>query len=440
MKFLLVLLVSLWMVQCLAQPVNYGLVRKNFYSTTFDPLLQQNIETFDSATVRMAKIDPTTGFVENIGTYYMNDGINLTGAALNPYDSTYIFIGFTDIKALNVNTGELVSSAPLTNPIAPSYFDNFRFNNSDSTMYGLARRNQTNPTTGTITGSMYLASVNPSTGIITQISPNSIGQGFAYAGSAIDPYEMVYYYSNGSQLVGLDLYSGLIYSSPTIVFPNGETGFTNFVFSCADSSLYGLASKLYYSYVYDASINQTVQVLDSATARLAKINPQTGLVTIISPTSLSSSSYSLNGGAAIDPVSMTYYYNTGGNFVGVSLITGLETSNPGFTFEEGTYFDMVRNVQNCQEVSPTRLNSSASTNGLEEEELVVFPNPFLENVTIQCPSGIKSIQLLSMDGRVVYHKQISSQETCTLDLSFLNIGMYTLLINDSICRKIHRQE
>jgi hypothetical protein len=43
----------------------------------------------------------------------------------------------------------------MTNPIAPSYFDNYRFNTSDSTIYGLARRS-TSTGIGQVNGELYL--------------------------------------------------------------------------------------------------------------------------------------------------------------------------------------------------------------------------------------------------------------------------------------------
>ena len=68
----------------------YGIVRKNYYTN----------QTFDSATVRLGSVNTLNGSVSNIGNYTYQMGINLTGAALNPYDSTYIFIS----SGNNINT------------------------------------------------------------------------------------------------------------------------------------------------------------------------------------------------------------------------------------------------------------------------------------------------------------------------------------------------
>jgi hypothetical protein len=57
--------------------------------------------------------------------------------------------------------------------------------------------------------------------------------------------------------------------------------------------------------------------------------------------------YSLNAGAAIDPDALIYYYNNGSNLIGVSLITGTVVSVVTLAFEDGMYFDLMRNFENC---------------------------------------------------------------------------------------------
>jgi hypothetical protein len=191
----------------------FGVVRKNYFSEVINPIDSSIIsQQLDSSSIRLGKIDHQTGIVNAFGPEQMNEYVNLTGAALNPYDSTYIFMGASDMLTLSLVTGEVLNRVSISNPLSDSYFDNFRFNNSDSTLYGLARRYDI-PTS---TGEVFLAKINTTTGIITQISPTSVAQGFALAGSAINPYEMVYYFSTGANLIGLDLYTGEVYSHTSI--------------------------------------------------------------------------------------------------------------------------------------------------------------------------------------------------------------------------------
>jgi hypothetical protein len=262
----------------------HNTTKKNYFSTIVDST--NSYEKFDSATIRLGTTNPSDGMVYNFGSNTYTMAVNLTGAALNPYTNSYIFIGLNNINTLNLATGNLSNSVPLNNPIAASYFDNFRFNNADSTMYGLARRNVFDPTTMTTIGEVFLAKANTQTGLITQISPTSVGFGFALAGSAIDPYQMVYYYSTGTRLVGLDIYDGSVFSSVPIQVTDG-INFDNFTYSCADTALYGLIRQNYFSYEKNPiDPLDSIQVLDSSTIKLGRIDPKTGIVTTISPKSL----------------------------------------------------------------------------------------------------------------------------------------------------------
>ena len=255
--------------------------------------------------------------------------------SLNPYDSTYVFVGSNNmINSLHLGSGQMIHQASINNPIANSYFDNFRFCNGDSTMYGLARRNYYDSTLNMTVGQLFLAKINSTTGTITQISPNSIGQSYALAGSAIDPYQMVYYYSTGSNLIGVDMYSGNIYSNTPMVLP-ANSHFDNFTYSCIDTALYGLVRTNYKNPLNPA-------IIDSTTIRLGKINPATGVVSVLSSTSLYGSGYSLNAGAAINPNNMTYYYSTGDFLVGASLYNGQLNSVDSIQFADGRYFDLMQ--------------------------------------------------------------------------------------------------
>jgi hypothetical protein len=396
MKKIFVIILALASFSVIAQnnSTTYGIVRQNHYSYIYNPLDSSIIsQQFDSATLRLGTINPITGFVSNSGNFAFNDAINLTGASLNPYENSFVFIGANKINTLSLVDGSLTSSTELSNPNGPSFFDNFRFNNADSTMYGLARRNYTNPITGQVTGAVYLANANTTTGVITEISQNPVAQGFALAGSVIDPHQMVYYFSTGSSIMGLDIYDGSIYSNAPYVNPNG-VAFDNFTYSCADSSIYGLIRQNYFS---------SMQQLDSSTIRLGKINPNTGVVTPVSPYSIVSGGYSLNAGSTIDPDAMVYYFGNGNNIFGVSLITGLLVSNQAYSFEDGMYFDLMRNNQNCIEARAFRFANFA-TNTLDKNDRVnfaVYPNPSKNIFEFSCNTNIELLQIHSIDGKLL---------------------------------------
>lgn len=367
--------------------------------------------------------------VYNRGPFTYNQAINLTGAALNPYDSTFVFMGGYGINTFDLNQGNITFQSPVTNPIAASFFDNFRFNNADSTMYGLARRNTYDPVTMQNYGELYLAKINTQNGVITQISPNSVGQGYALAGSAIDPYQMVYYYSTGSNLVGLDMYTGNIFSNVPMSISNGNY-FDNFTYSCADTALYGLIRQNFFSYVVDSLFPlDSMQVLDSATVKLGKINPNTGIVTTISQNTVSMGGYSLNAGAAIDPDAMIYYYSNGYSLIGVSMITGNVVSNVPFTFEDGLYFNLMRNFENCKSARSLRLNPQ--TTGISKDikaNLNVAPNPTDGILNVNSDFKMNTIELFNIAGDKVMSKQINAWQE-ELNMEQLPNGIYLLKAN-----------
>ena len=388
----------------------YGIVRKNYFTN----------QNFDSCTIRMGSANTLNGIVTNIGSNAYKMGINLTGAALNPYDSTYIFISSdNEINTLSLSNGQLINQVAINNPIASSYFDNFRFCHGDSTMYGLARRNYFDSTLNMIVGQLYLAKINTTTGTITQISPNSLGQGYALAGSAIDPYQMVYYYSTGSNLIGLDMYTGLIYTNSAIQLP-ANNYFDNFTYSCIDTALYGLVRTNYFN-------NVNPNLLDSSTVRLGKINPTTGVVTILSTSSLYGIGYSLNAGSAIDPNNMTFYYSIGSHLVGASLFNGQLNSVDSLTFANGDYFDLMRNFDNCRTISIIRNNTSTGISETGESTISIAPNPANEFINIQSKDLISTLEIYNLQGQLMMSEKSGSS---IQQLSLLNFktGIYLLKV------------
>lgn len=389
--------------------------------------------TSNPAAVYLATMNPSTGVATNIGLTSVSSSINLTGAALNPYNNHFCFFGDNGLKSIDLSTGQIMNTAVINNPNGTGYFDLFRFNTSDSLMYGLSRRNITNPQTGAVTPSMYLATIDELTGTISEISPSSIGQSFALSGSAIDPHQMVFYYSAGSQLIGLDMYNGSIFSNPTLSFPNGGQYFDNFAYSCTDTSLYGLVRSNYYSQVYNPVTMTTTQVFDSAAIQLGKVNASTGVVTKIGNQTIGATSYSVNGSSTIDPINMIYYFISGsGNSLtiyGVSLQTGLVVSQSPISNTAAVYFDMMRIQSDCYESRPTRLETTATIqeSTSKTEKIRVYPNPFLDEITITSEMELEKIELYQANGILVSINSISGKEY-TLETSQLINGIYFLQV------------
>jgi hypothetical protein len=406
----------------------FGIVRQNFYTYTYNPVDSSIIsQQFDSSALRLGTINPATGYVSNQGSFAFSESINLTGASLNPYENSFVFIGANNINTLNLTDGTLTASSGLSNPNGQGYFDNFRFNNADSIMYGLSRRNYTNPITGQVTGAVYLAKANTTTGVITEISTSPVAQGFAMAGSVVDPHQMVYYFSTGSNLIGIDIYDGSIFSDVPFNNPNGMA-FDNFTYSCADTSIYGLIRQNYFS---------ANQQFDSSTIKLGKINPNTGLVTEISPYSIFSGGYSLNAGSTIDPEGMIYYFGNGQAIIGVSLITGLVVSNQSYSFEDGMYFDLMRNNQNCITARAERFANFATTivDKNEAENFSVYPNPSTGVFSFKDTKNLNTVEVYSILGE----KILSQTNQKTITLSGFSKGVYFARVNGGVVLKMVKE-
>ncbi len=398
--------------------------------------------TTNPAAVYIATMDPVTGVATNIGQTSISSSINLTGAALNPYNNRFCFFGDNGLKSIDLSTGQVTNTATINNPNGTGNFNLFRFNTSDSLMYGLSSRNITNPQTGQVTGAMYLATINETTGTITEISPTSIGQGFAYSGSAIDPHQMVFYYSSGSQLIGLDMYNGAIFSNPTLTYPNGGQNFDNFTYSCTDTTMYGLVRSNYYTPVYNPLTGMTTQVFDSAAVHLGKVNAMTGEVTKIGTQSLGVNSFSVNGSSTIDPVNLIYYFisgsGTGLTIYGVSLQTGLVVSQGTISNAGALYFDMMRIQTDCYESYPTRFNPGTSNLAEMNFDLIkTFPNPFNTELTIESEENLQSYELISGNGMKL-SSGILSGTNAKLNTETLSEGVYFLNVYSSIGKTTHK--
>lgn len=390
------------------------------------------LRTSNPAAIHLGSLDLSAGTFNQISPNSIATSFNITGAALDPIAGTYFFLGTNGMFSVELDSGTVLSQVPLSNPIAPSNFDNFRFNTSNSTLYGLARRYIQGSGPGQGYGELFLATANPNTGIITQISPQSVGESYALQGNAIDPHLMVYYYSIASKFVGLDMYTGLVYSTPNISFPQGGLYFDNFTYNCADTTIYGLIRK-----------NTTAPV--TASVYLGKINPQTGVVTQVSQQPLPYNSFTINGSSTIDPSTGTYYFvcvlPQGGNAViGVSILTGSVVSvNPiPNTGNVQTYFDMMRHPSDCfgaQAYRPNPSGGTANTSNLSTTELNVYPNPFTEQLTIKSDEIIEAFMLKDTQGKIILQDS-PNQTELQIQTSELTNGIYFLEIKTDLSTQI----
>jgi len=408
---------------------NVGIVRKNYYSSYYDSTLMEKIDVLDSSTFRLGSIDPYSGVVTNIGNSEYNSSINLNGATIDPYLNRYYIGSGQNLLTFDINSGNIINNVPIFGSKAATGFQNLRFNPSDSKIYGLLPINYysyfyDSTLMGNIevldSSQIRFASVNPTIGLYTIIGNSSYKNMYTLAGNSIDPYQMLYYYSAVNTLIGIDLYTGAQFNAVPIQLPPHGI-FENIAYSCVDTSIYGLTRQNYISYVYDSALMDYVVVVDSTTFRLSKINPNTGVVTFISPSNIGVGG-NLTGGAFIDPNSMTYFFSHGNKIVGVSLITGIVSSSVSKSFNSGAFaFDMMRSAQNCMNAAAIRLNNP---NGLSETvhynlDGFLFPNPAQNKISIRLNVAINKIEILDPKGQLILEQKVN-----LIDISNLQSGIY----------------
>ena len=342
--------------------------------------------------VSLVSMNPTTGVITPIGNQVLSTTINLSGVSLNPYNFSYNYQDGDSWLSLSLLDGTILSDVTVTYPNATGDFNNFRFNTADSIMYGLYSQVVFNPTTGTYSGDMRLASCELSTGLVTLISPTSITSNYTMAGSAINPHLMVYYFITEGKLRGLDLYNGTVFSDPVITIPSGGNSFDNFAYSCADTTMYGL-------------------IMENGVKCLGKIDATTGVVTPL-PTLLNLDNYIMNA-ATIDPVNGVYYFETmiGNDVVllGISLVDGSIVSSA--TIANGFYFDMFKMDSDCFEAAAMRPNPAASLSSQMSIDFKVFPNPSHGLFTVTSEKEITEISLCDAQGKVIFQDLIKDNST-----------------------------
>ncbi len=411
-----------------------GILRQNYFSTYFDSILNTTIDVLDSATIRLGRINPSTGQVSTVGNAQYNMGINLTGATINPYANHYIIASGQNLLQFDLNSGQITHNNPITGALPTWAFQNFRFNPSDTVVYGLVPENfystyfdSITMTTIQVLDSSHIrfASINPNTAQYALIGNASMKSVYTLAGNAINPHQMLFYYSAVDTFVSVDLYTGNIYAEVPIQLPANAI-FENFTYSCVDTAIYGIVRQNFISSVYDSLLMQYIDVIDSITFRLAKINPINGQVAIISPYNLALSA-TLNGSCFIDPDSMQYYFSNGNDIVGVSLSTGQITSQVTKTFPANhMYFDMMRSTKNCFGAQKVRLQQPNSLVDISIENpslLSVYPNPVEDILSLHGINGIKQVSLYNLSGQCLM-KESHTQ----LNVSTLNKGLYFIQV------------
>lgn len=208
---------------------------------------------------------------------------------------------------------------------------------SPTLLYGLSH----GPSTG-----FYLASMDPANGAVVELSSQPVATTVVACYATIDPVNDVYYFSNVDSLVGVNTTTGNIVSRVAFALQPGAY-FEMPQYNCRDSLIYGL---------YSIVVNQTF------TLRLATVNPATGAISIISPSSVDSGFVASTRGS-LDPSAGIFYFHGISGYKGIDIATGQLIYNcaPVFT-SPGTAFEY--SLWDCEDSVLFGLVSDPSTGTL----------------------------------------------------------------------------
>ncbi len=172
-------------------------------------------------------------------------------------------------------------------------------------------------------GEVFLASIDPSTGVLQDISNTSYSNVIANFSYTVNPVSDIFYYADQTALVGIDMNNGSLVSNPTIT-TSIQPFFQSFIYNELTQEIIGL----------ERGANNGGEVY------LAKINPNSGVVTPISQTSITNS-ISLNGGQTIDLANQWFHFISNSKLYTVDIATGNTIYNPLIDTSSALYFDNI---------------------------------------------------------------------------------------------------
>ena len=70
---------------------------------------------------------------------------------------------------------------------------------------------------------------------------------------------------------------------------------------------------------------------------------------------------------------------------------------------------------------------------IKTNKITVYPNPFIDKINIISNKQIENIAIYSLEGKLIYKENLPKH---TLDLNYLNTGIYLLIINNETTFKI----
>lgn len=270
-----------------------------------------------SNAVQFASMNLANGSVDVISNGAISPDQFASGVAdFDPVTKSYFYIrgisSNSTIYQVDAQLGTVVHQSVISNPnnvIGP--ITNIAFNWLEDKLYGVSH------SWNGVSDVLEFATVDPSTGAMQVLSPGPISLGSYISGNSdIDPIHRKYYYGTPDTIYTVDLNTGNAVSTP-LLFPGSiyTEQFINLTYNWLDQQIYGL----YFLSIPDP--NPFDNDIFTSELYLAKVNPQTGVITVISQQPTSNDGFS-SGDCDIDPTNYRYMYIRQGSMYQVDLQTG----------------------------------------------------------------------------------------------------------------------
>lgn len=340
--------------------------------------------------VFLASVNPLTGVVTDIASNSYSNVIANFSYTVNPAQDIFYYTTQNSIVGIDITNGSLLSN-PLINSSSQLNFQSFIYNEITQEIIGLERGANNG-------GEVYLAKIDPITGIVTTISQTSVTSTITFnGGQALDIANQWFHFVSNGRIYTIDVATGNVVYNP-LIDNSSVAYFDNIIYNEFDGHIYGLGRNSNPPEIF-----------------LGRINPTNGAVTLISQASIGQSI--TLAGTTIDPFNNIYYYKSGDNFVGVDITSGnVATSVPlDYTQSSGGIFDYYYYANEKK--------SLLSDNSFEGRvPFKFYPNPTSDYISIE-GTGYKKLEILNLSGQVVYEAEFTNT---SFDISKLPSGIYLL--------------
>lgn len=209
----------------------------------------------------LATVNTFNGQINDISDTSYAIGVANFSFTVDPILGIYYFSDIDSFIGLDMNTGALVHQNPITTSQEP-IFQNFMYNEITQEIIGIER--------GGVDSGVYLSKIDPATGVVTPISttPFADTNTITVAGTAIDLQNQWYHLFSEGRILSVDIATGTVVHSPLVDTSEFEN-FNNLIYNAADRKLYAIGRN-----------NNPAELF------FIQLDPITGAVTTISPTSI----------------------------------------------------------------------------------------------------------------------------------------------------------